>query len=818
GLEVAVNGQRGEKTDAAGVAVLNVAAGQRLLTLGRDGVKLAEIELQLRPGESGEVIVALSGIGREVRHTFRAFPANEGSGSVSGVVRDPSGQPVDGATVTVEGRDESVMSGAEGQFELVLPRGIYSLNVSHPALADRRFTKVRALATMNVDLELGLTQARPGPGAEMEEVTVVARMTSDTAFASERNADSVLDVLGEREISIAGDSTAAQALQRVTGVTVKDDIVFVRGLGDRYSATFFNGAELPSPDPARRAISLDIFPTFLISGITVHKTYSSDLPGDFSGGAVRLETRSIPDTLTVSLKASGGGNTLSTTADVFSHPGGDEDFLGFDDGDRDIPSPGGVLTDNGRRPLSELSDDENQEIAQAIARNFPFNLREFELPPDFSAEFGIGNRFAFNDAEVGVSLSGLYDTEWRYREEQRAEIIANATGGVFEGEGSDLERTENDVKLGGVLNVVTEIGPDHSFSLTSLLSRVSTKGTFFEQGFNRSDDQDFRRVILEFTESQLFSNQFSGSHVFPRLGYTQVDWQVVASNAKRDEPGTREYVFSRTAGTDVPFKLATAPAEAGLPPVLSWEFLDEDTVDASIDIVVPDWIFDSVVGDWKFGARFTERDREFETVRWRYFVSAAASVDPIFQQSLGFPSVEMILSPERIGPNGFVLRNASSALAGGSNADNYGGTHDIHAGYFMADFDIGPLRIQGGVRVESSELAVTTDAIAGGATQVGQLDETDVLPSINLSWSLTDASQLRFGASRTVNRPQFRELSPTPYRDPETRFEAVGNPLLQQAEITNVDLRYEHYFSQLDGVSIAAFYKDLTKPIEVVTI
>ncbi|MDZ7827525.1 MAG: TonB-dependent receptor [Gammaproteobacteria bacterium] len=176
-----------------------------------------------------------------------------------------------------------------------------------------------------------------------------------------------------------------------------------------------------------------------------------------------------------------------------------------------------------------------------------------------------------------------------------------------------------------------------------------------------------------------------------------------------------------------------------------------------------------------------------------------------------------------MGPNGFTIVNASSALAGGANADNYSGEQDIYAGYLMADFDfdigVGEgLQVQAGLRVESGDLSVETDAIAGGTPRIGEIDETDYLPSLNMTLFLDDSSQLRLAASRTINRPQFRELSPTQFRDPETRFESVGNPNLEQAEVTSLDLRYEYYWSRSEGVSIAAFYKDLEKPIEIVTI
>lgn len=821
-----VDGVEVSRTDAAGFAQLSLKPGRHLLTLQRGGVTQGTAAMQLSAGESAEVTINLAGLGREPKRDIRVFPLEGVEGVISGAVRDRSGNAVAGARVLIEEQSLETVTAADGSFSLALERGTYDVIVSQPGMQDVRLGNVPALASVDGNFEVVL-RAREVSGVSapslpaIEEVTVVGRFVADTAIATERMSESVLDVMSEDQISIAGDSTAADAVARITGITVQNDVVIVRGLGERYSSTLFNGLELPSTNPTRRAIGLDIFPTELISGITVQKTYSADLPGDFSGGVVKLSTRSVPDGLEGKLSVSTGGNTRSTFADGFTHKGGDRDFLGMDDGDRDIPSIAAQLSESGSIPLSQLSPEQNEIIAESIIEDFRWNLREFELPADSSIDFSIGQRFSAGAADIGVTLAGLYDSSWRYLREDRAEILADGPDSQFQGENSLLERTENDVRTGGVFNVVADLGANHVLSFTSLLSRETLKGTFLEEGFNRSDARDFRSVALEFTEAQLLTNQFSGAHTFARAGDVQFDWQVAFSNAKRDEPGTREYTYSKPQGSDLPLTLATGPGQAGLPPLVTWEFLDEDTLDASFEISRPASFRNGTIdGNWKIGGRITERERDFESVRWRFALAPGAGQDdPFFFPFLALPSVQQILTPKNVGANGFRLVNASSALAGGGNADNYTGEHDIYAGYVLGDFDIGSdWRVQAGVRFESSELSVATDAIVGGEPVLGLIDEDDVLPSLNVTWFLTDESQVRFGASQTLNRPQFRELSTNPFRDPETRFEVVGNPDLEQSKITSFDVRYEHYLSSETGFSIAAFYKDLKDPIEVVII
>jgi len=818
GVAVELDETRLGATDGLGAIDFSVAAGSHELQLLRGTRQVAVVPFSLSEGQSAEISITLTGLGREPRVQLRQFSGSEPVASVGGTVYDPSGNALPGATVAAPETGARTETAEDGSFELQLPRGVFDLAITHPDYPSLDVSSVRALASLGGSLDLVMRSAAATAGGAIEEVVVTGRYIPDTSIASERSAESVLDVITAKEISIAGDSTAAAALQRVTGVTIQKDLPVVRGLNDRFSTTLLNGAEIPSPDPSRRAVGLDIFPTDLVGGISVQKTYTPDLPGDFSAGVIRLETPGIPDELQGSLSVSAGYNTRSTTERGLIYQGSDTDFLGYDDGDRDIPGVAASLTNSGRIPLSDLSPADNELVAESLPNNY--NIMGSELDPDFSLAGSLGGRFNLGDVPVGATVALQYDNEWRFRREDRADFTTTTSTGLF-GESSELQRTENTVSTGAMLSATAELDPRNTLNFVSLLSRISRDGTFFEQGFNVSDDRDFRSLTLEWSESQLLSNQLSGMHELSMLGGATADWRVSYSNAERDEPATREYTYSRAAGSDEVFRLATGPGEAGLPPTWSWEFLDEDTLDAAANLAIPATLFDNWTGEWKAGVGAVQRDRDYEIVRWRFALSPGAGANnPFFFETFAFPSPEMILIPERIGADGFQLVNASTAAAGGSNADNYQGEHDIFAGYLMGDFYIGnDYRLQAGARVESSDLSVQTNSlVTQGTISEGRIDETDILPALNFTWFISDESQLRLAASKTLNRPQFRELSPAPFRDPETRFEAVGNPNLDQAEILNFDIRYERYWSNEEGFTVALFYKDFTDPIEVVTI
>lgn len=817
GVTVELDGEQLGETDELGALDLVIGAGTHEFNFSRSGRVVATVPFDLSERQSAEISVTLLGLGREPRVQLRQFEGSQGVATVGGTVYDPSGNPLGGATVTVPGQQAEAVTGADGSFTVQMARGVFDLRIDHPEYPALTLPGVRALASIEGSLDIVLRSAAAATGG-VEELVVTGRYIPDTAIANERSAESVLDVITAKEISLAGDSTAADALQRVTGVTIQKDLPVVRGLNDRFSTTLLNGAEIPSPDPSRRAIGLDIFPTDLIGGISVQKTYTPDLPADFSAGAIRIETRGVPEELEGSVSASVGYNTRSTTERGLIYQGGDRDDLGYDDGTRDIPNIAATLTNSGRTPLSQLTPAQNEQVAESLPNNY--NIMGSELDPDFGFAATLGGRATLGDVPVGARLALQYDNKWRFRREARASFTNITSGGLF-GEDSELQRTENTVTTGAMLGATAELDPRNTINLLSLLSRISVDGTFFEEGFNINESRDFRSLTLEWSESQLLSNQLSGSHELDWLGGFAADWQVSFSNAERDEPGTREYTYSRPAGVDDVFRLATGPGEAGLPPVWSWEFLDEDTLDAGLNLAFPAELFSNWTGEWKVGVGAVQRERDYEIVRWRFALAPGAGVnDPFFFETFAFPSPEMILIPERIGPNGFQLVNASTAAAGGANADNYQGEHDILSTYLMGDFYIGSAyRLQAGARIEASDLSVTTSSLTTqGAIGEGRIDETDVLPAVNFTWFLNDESQLRLAASKTLNRPQFRELSPAPFRDPETRFEAVGNPNLDQAEILNFDIRYERYWSNDEGFTIAAFYKDFSDPIEVITL
>lgn len=816
GLSILLDGADIASTDASGAASLSASPGEHQLRLMRGTLLLAEIGLRLSPGEAAEWLVKLpaeaGGVPGSRLDVFSA--AAPGTGSLSGYVTDELGNPVAGAALSVVGANIGGSSNAEGYFELKVPRGVWDLSVSHPGKSlTRTFNAQRVSPNLDAGVNLALTERRAAPtGAGIEEVVATARYVPDTSTALERSSDSVLDVISSQEIAIAGDSDAAAALTRVTGVTIINDLVFVRGLGDRYSAAYVNRSEVPSPDPSRRAISLDLFPTDLIKGISVQKTYSADLPADFSGGAVLIETQGIPEEFNFSFGSSLGGNSRSTGQDGLSYDGGDSDWLGNDDGTREIPTLAASLTDGGRIPLQSLSAAQREVIGESLANIW--DVEPEKMGPDVGTALSVGNRFdripgLGQQIQTGFQFSALYDQKTRFRAEERKEL-ALAAGGPRVASSETQEHSAEGVDTALIGSFSASYDERHSLDYSAFQTRQTTKNVSYSEGLeDGSSTFEFRRYTLDWVENDLIYQQLRGSHEFEALGGLKLGWQGGSTQAKSDVLDRRQYQLQRAPGSEDRY----TTQRTGSDPRRSWEFLDEQTDDLGADLTLPLSLTSSLTAELKAGLRHTDRDRDYRLVRWRY---TATNPGRDVLLAIRNSSIENILTPEFIRPgDGWELANATSLTPEG-NADSYQGDHQISAHYGAVKLSYDDrYELELGARQEESKLGVRSVGNDGQVFGDALLDTDDLLPAATAAWFIGDEQQVRAGYSRTVNRPQFRELADVSYRDPESGLISFGNPNLLQADVTNYDLRYEYYWNGAEGVTAAAFLKEFDNPIEV---
>lgn len=824
GVAVTVDGEPRGETDGNGAARLSFEPGVRAIRLSRDGEvllerffdagdgELAQWIVALRPGQPPRVSVESSKAGRE-RGVATGGEAAETPRGPPGLIRGrvisaEDDQPVSDATIYVSGSPVQVQTDAQGHFRLELGPGEYAVSTTHPDFATRTLDGVAVESERTTPLQIEVTPA----GLELADFVVVEPYVEGSltsVLAERRQSDAVTDVLSAEQISRAGDSDAAGALKRVTGLTLVDgEYVYVRGLGERYSSVLLNGATIPSPDPTRRVVPLDLFPTDVIRSVVIQKTAGAGMPGDFGGGTVQLRTVRFPENFIARLSVSGDYNELATFESGLRTEAGGRDWTGFDDGTRDMPASLAEATADGvflrgRSPSNPdgLTPEEFEELGEDLAASTNYDIFEEDLDPGFGAAGTLGNSFALGDGNRWGFLAAFqYDSTYTNLTETRRTFAAVGDNLQIRDE-VKLQRTQRDIDLGGFVNFGLEIGDDHKLGLNTMFLRQTEDEARRSEG--EVQTQVLRRFTIEWIENELFSNQLTGEHTVPLLDWgldMNLDWQYTDATASRYEPNTIEYRRDDDDGDGVFIYSTRADSNSQI-----FADLGDDLTDWSIAAEVPVEIADGVDLNLEYGRGETERHRD-SSIRTFNFQSVGISFPP----DVLTRTQEELFVPEFIGSPGLRINETTQSR------DNYMAAQELEARYFNLDLNLyDQWRLTTGLRTESNQQTVTTFSLANPDEIVtGGIDQTDRLPSAALTWSYSDAAQFRLGYAETLNRPDLRELSPSPYQDPILDLQALGNPDLETASIKNYDARWEYYFSSTDSFSMAGFYKEFSNPIE----
>ncbi|MGF1549203.1 MAG: TonB-dependent receptor domain-containing protein [Sphingomonadaceae bacterium] len=617
----------------------------------------------------------------------------------------------------------------------------------------------------------------------------------------------VINVLSTEDIARTGEGDIAGALERVTGLSVVGDgFVYVRGLGDRYSLALLNGLAIPSPQPLKRVVPLDIFPTSIIASALVQKSYSPNYPGEFGGGVINLTTPAIPDESFVSIGGSVGGNSETTGHLGYTYFGSDTDWTGFDDGSRDIPPVfrdalgSGNLINAG----ANFSVEEIKAITTSLANASTTLLqRNDNVPANFGANISAGDAWDIGNSLFGVIFNAGYSNSWRTRDALQQEGVGDSLNSSFQ---SVL--TENRILANALLGFGAEFA-EHELRFTNIFIRDTLKQGQVEAGFDADTadfDPDLPPQLLNqrtaWFERQLFNTQLVGEFVFGDLAF---DLRGGYANSQRESPYERTFSYAYSTEVDDYVNSLTRSGETA---TVSFSDLNEDVYNAGADLsyTIPS------LPEVTVGAGYAFLDTHRESTR-RDFVYRPRETLPLGVIQL---RPDYLLSDVTIELYDILLVE-SSALAG---AAAYEGDLQVHAGYGQVIADITPnIRISGGVRYEDAEQSVTIlDLFAqGGIDQTPPLENQYWLPAATLTWNFAPDMQLRLHGSKTIARPQFRELAPQIYLDPESDRIFVGNPFLNDSELWNAEARFEWYFGRDQNLSVAGFFKRIENPIEAVS-
>ncbi|MEZ4323027.1 MAG: TonB-dependent receptor [Myxococcota bacterium] len=805
GAELTVAGKT-VRSDANGHFRIPVEGGSFALVVSADGRQGGSIEAQVSDGGVTEVLVTLSASeapGFLVEQPEVATVQAEPSATVAltGTVMGPSG-PLAGVRVFARGVEGLARTDESGRFTLSVPEGAHTL-----AAVGAGFQSWEAEVHTGDTLVITLTEA---PRA-LSAFTISAPYLegSVAGLLDDRKAGStVADVLGRDEMSRAGDSDAASALSRVTGLTVVDGkYVFVRGLGDRYSSSLLNGGMLPSPEPERRVVPLDLFPTSVLSGVVVQKTWTPDMPGEFGGGVVQLNTITPPKEWVTTIGVSGSYRHRTTFTNGLVAPGGPTDFLGMDGGFRALPdavaqasadSPleeGDLFSDRGYTPA------ELEKLGEAMDSSYTPDRRV--LPPGLGVNASIGNGFDRDGVSGGFLAAFTFGNDWKRQTFDRTYYTPAGDGSLRPQHRYAFDQSTNEVAFGGFLTGSVHFGKT-DLTYTGMLSRSSDDSARIYEGYNDDVGADIRVTRTRWVERQLFWNQVKGAH---DLGTLALDWHGIYAGATRGEPDRKETRFDNEPGTDR-WLLSDRPEGNGR----FFSDASEHSGEGALNLTIRPWRTEDRDGpSFKTGARVTVRSRGVDTRRFKYFHKGPKSRDGEVLQS----TPEEIFTPDNIGSDGFQFEEFTR------QTDNYTASHLVLAAYAMADVPVRPwLTLLGGARVERSSQTVSTfELFNPDQTPVNaDLTTLDVLPAVGVTVAPVETVRIRGGVARTVSRPDFRELSPATFNDVTGGRQTFGNPDLERALIDHVDLRFEWFFRSGEVVSVGGFAKRFTRPVETVVV
>jgi len=701
----------------------------------------------------------------------------DGGRIVGRVVDAESGRGLAGARLVLMGTQAGALSGIDGRFVINgVPAGTpATLVVSYLGYAEKRVANVEVLsgAAINVDVSM-IPAAIAVAGIS---VTVAGeRGTVSRAVDEQRSAVGMVNSISSEQMSRSPDGDAAAAVQRVSGVTVQDGkFVFVRGLGERYTTTTLNGSRVPSPEPERKMVPLDLFPSGLLQTITTSKTFTPNLQGDFSGAQVDIRTREYPVGRQLSVSMSQGFNSAVTGRTLPMAPTAGGEWLASATGPRLIPE----IVQN---TLTPRPGPQTNGMVNAMRNAWSASDRSGR--PSSSLGLSLGG----SDDLFGRTIGYLASTTYSLSDEVNLGTLReNLEGDRYEGTVG-----RQTVLLGGLLNVSTVLGTNHRISLNNTYNRTADNEARVEEGLYENHGTNIRIERLRYVERTVRSNQLLAQHqLTPRQ---RLDWTVSSSAVSRQEPDRSEYVTWLDPAVPTWYNQEGAFRAYG--------GLTENSLEGLFDYRLElDQLGSKVL---RFGAVLRETERDAYDTGYAIRSRNWTPTDPRWQ-----------MEPEAFFDGRFAGQDDDLFELGIFNAGgSYAASDRLMAGYAMSEWAISDrLSVIGGARVERSDVKVSYEDVLGNEG-TSEPVYTDVLPSLALNIELTESQKLRLSASQTLARPEYREIAPICYRAGLGEEQRCGNPDLVRTRIQNFDLRWEQYPEVGEMLSIALFAKRFTNPIE----
>lgn len=732
--------------------------------------------------------------------SFMFLTTNAQTGKVSGTVMDGELNDVlPFANISVKNTSKGATTDFEGDFQLSLEPGTYDIVFSFVGYQTKEITGVIVKEGDNTFVNVTLSAAA-GNLDEVIITTTARQNTEESVLRMQKNSNVLMDAISIETMKRSGASDIASAVKTVPGVSIQDGkYVFVRGLGDRYTKSVLNGMDIPGLDPDKNTIQMDIFPTSILENVNVSKSASADLQADFTGGVIDIITRDFPSKEEFTVSFSSEYNPDMHFQDSYlNYPGGNTDFLGFDDGTRELPVNPNVRIPNPASP-------DNQLTGPLTSRFNPQMATERNTSPmNFSLGLGYGNQWDVKDNKLGFIASLDYKNKTNFYE--------NFENGIYQ-KNPDPSVNElrfdrrqigdlgqNNVLLTGMtgLSYKTDYSK-YKFNVLHIQNGLS-QASLFDQDTQISNAISTVKDNLEYNERSITNFLLGGKHTRDDGNFT-IDWSLSPSFVKADDKDVRLTTFIREANT------LNISSDAGFPTRL-WRELEEVNAVGKLDFTKKYSLLEKN-STLKFGGFFSYKQRDYAIYNYNV---GFINTNP--RDLNGDPNA--ILRSDNVydadSNSGYFMRGAFQP----SNA--FDASQTVSAAYASNEFKIGDkLKSVIGLRLVDFRMYYTGVTTGGQAFDNEEtLSKLDLFPSANFVYEYSDNTNFRLSYARTTARPSFKEKSNVQIVDLLTGIIYLGNLDVEPSYIDNFDLRYEFYGDQAQMFALSGFYKRFNDPIELV--
>lgn len=725
--------------------------------------------------------------------------------TLSGKVINEKNEPVAGVSVkTTNG--EGTSTDISGNFSLSLSAGQkHELTFSAVGYASKTISDVEVISGQVNELNITLTTV----SKDLGNVIVTAnrssarRETINSMIAFQKNTNTVAQVISAEAIRRSPDRNTGEVLKRVPGTSIQEGkYLVVRGLADRYNQAMLNGILLNSTEPDRKTFSFDIFPAPMIENIVINKAFVPEYPGEWAGGLVQVNTKDVPAAPFLNVQIGTSFNTQTIGNDFYTYRGGRYDWLGFDDGTRALPSS--FLR---KSEFNLLNQQEKTTIGKSFenvwapdknSSNFtPVLGKIFQLNGGFNQSLGKHNK-------LGGILALTYNRSYRRLDYNNAFFsVQNDIASLnFD---YHNEKYSQDVLAGALGNLSLQLGSNHKISWKNILNVNTTDYVINRTGKDFEADpvngENIRATELAFKANTFYNTQLTGDHNLPALG-AKLRWYGSFSILDQYIPDQRRIQYNQASAGD-PYSLLISNTRSQKSGSRYYGFLNDYVYTGGGDVTKSFRLFD-LSQSVKAGYMLQVKDRLFDSRPLSIYLSTD---NPTLRQ---LPAGQ-VFAPENFG-TGTDNKFGFDELSG--NQYRYLANTILNAGYIQLDNQFtDKLRAVWGLRVEDYDQVVGSMRKADPRHVHSQV--RDYLPALNLTYKLSNTTNIRLAGSQTVIRPEFRELSTFAFFDFELGATILGNTQLRRTKVSNLDLRYELYPRAGELFTIGVFYKYFKDPIEL---